>query len=333
MQDVLYLNNQDVVNTGIAEGKNLARVWDTLESSLIAIGEGHVVMPGDTQLRPETEGCFDRINAKPAYMPDVAGIKWIASCCRNVEKGLPRASGVTILNDIETGRHFSILDTALLNLLRTAGVSMAFLRKARPDVKQCVLIGAGPIGEEHLRQLLEGKRHGFFKHIEEISVYDLNNSLAQSLCEKYASSDVRVTALGSLAACFAEDNVCHFLCTSTMQPFINKELLSQRKGLTVIHVGLRDYGPDSFSAFDHCFVDVWKSVCKLNTTLHVAHQQGLLNQDDCIELTDYFRNVPVAIKPDDNITLNPMGLPVYDLSVGLLIYNIAKKKSLGTWLD
>ena len=216
MRNVLYLSHQDVVNTGVAEGENLAQVWDTLESSLIAIGEGAVVMPGDTQLRPETEGCFDRINAKPAYMPDVAGIKWIASCCRNVEKGFPRASGVTILNDVETGRHFSILDTALLNLLRTAGVSMTFLRKARPDVKRFVLIGAGPIAEEYLRQLLEGKRHGFFKHIEEISLYDLKSDRSQALCEKYASPDVKVTSRNSLAACFAEDHVCHLLCTSTM---------------------------------------------------------------------------------------------------------------------
>lgn len=329
----LYLSNQNIIDTEISTGPRLLEVWDTLEASLAAIGNNQVVMPGDTQLRPEREGRFDRINAKPAYMPEVAGIKWIASNRSNIEKGMPRASGLTILNDVESGRHFCILDAALLNLLRTAGISMIFLRKMRPNTRKFVVIGAGPIGEEHIRQIIEGKRLGVFEHVQEIAIYDLNAAASAALCARYAAPDLKMTAMDSLEECFLQDNVCHFLCTSTMEPFIDKSLLMKATGLTVCHVGLRDYGPDGLQAFDHCFVDVWKSVCKMKTTVHLAQQQGLIDQQDCIELTDVFTKGSPEIGRDDNITLNSMGLPVYDLSVGLLIYKIAKSKNLGTLLD
>jgi ornithine cyclodeaminase len=332
MQKILYLSHKNITKTGILEDKNLFDVWNTVEKSLISIGEGHTVMPGDIQLRPEREGCFDRINSKPAYMPNVAGLKWIASCCSNVEKGLPRASGIIVLNDVKTGQHFCIMDAVLINKLRTAALSMIFLKKVRPNFKMAVIIGAGPIGEEHLRQLLEGKRYGFFEQVEEICIYDLNSALAKSLCSKY-SSEVKISYLNSLESCFSKDNVCLFLCTSTMTPFINKELLSGKKGLTLIHIGLRDYTPECFSEFDLCFVDVWESVCKLNTTLHVAYKKGLINKTDCIELTELFRQVTPGFKAEENMTLNPMGLPVYDLSVGHLIYKMARKQNIGTWLD
>ena len=64
-----------------------------------------------------------RVIALPAYLGgdvDTIGIKWIASFPGNVQRGMPRASAVLLLNDYETGYPVACLEAAAISAARTA---------------------------------------------------------------------------------------------------------------------------------------------------------------------------------------------------------------------
>ena len=88
-----------------------------------------------------------------------AGIKWIASFPDNIEKSIPRAHSVVILNDSSTGQPVAIINTPLLSILRTAAVSGLLLRYF--DLARGLgrfnlgILGWGPLGRNHFKIITE----------------------------------------------------------------------------------------------------------------------------------------------------------------------------------
>lgn len=100
MNDIefLYLNQTDIQATGVSMETALEAVEDAFRLHY----QGEVNLPYKTVL-DLGERERGRSNAMPAYVGgeyDVFGIKWIAGFPKNpVEHGLPRGTGLFILND------------------------------------------------------------------------------------------------------------------------------------------------------------------------------------------------------------------------------------------
>src|SRR5881296_3878848 len=95
---------------------------DVVRDAYLAHARGQSVNPDSNFLRfPEKPDC--RIIALPAYVGDgfhVAGLKWIASYPGNIQRGIPRASAVLVLNSYDTGYPFAILESSIISASRTA---------------------------------------------------------------------------------------------------------------------------------------------------------------------------------------------------------------------
>src|SRR4029079_7518623 len=110
----LYLKKNDSDRLLILRGLDVqASLEDKTDDILRAVSKaycehhlGRSFLPHSVFVRfPGREK--ERIIALPAYLggdDETAGIKWIASFPKNLERGMSRASAIMVLNSMETGR-------------------------------------------------------------------------------------------------------------------------------------------------------------------------------------------------------------------------------------
>ena len=327
---MLYINQSSMEEMGVFQDVQLGNYWDLLAQGLIDFGEDKAVLPLDAYLRTKKDEQFDRIIAKAGVINDIAGLKWISSAPLNTTKGIPRANGLLILNDIVTGLAYAILDAVPISNIRTAGVSMLFLREFCPTFERAVIFGTGIHGREHLRQLLYGKEAGVFPNLEEILLYDLHVEAAEKMKSEYA---VPLGVITDVKDCF-QDNTAVIFCTNALKPYIGLSHLEGRKGLSMVHMSLRDFLPETLPFFDFCVADSAQHVARASTTVDLAVQDGFLDLSDCLELPDLLvrkrGNQFSPFPQGSNVIFNPMGLGSHDLILGRYVYELAKAKEIGT---
>ncbi len=97
-------------------------IVDVVKRAYLTHHLGRSVNPNSYFLR-FSEKPSARIIALPAYLGgdyDIAGIKWIASFPENINRNIPRASAVLLLNDYQTGYPFACLEASQISAARTA---------------------------------------------------------------------------------------------------------------------------------------------------------------------------------------------------------------------
>lgn len=327
----LYLNEDDMRRTGALEDAALPVLWDRVEEALVAVEQGPASLPLDAYLRSPDAGHFDRIIAKAGLAGGIAGVKWIASAPQNVERGLPRASGLLVLNDAVTGATRAILDAVPVSNLRTAGVALVFVRAFRRRFRRAVIVGGGVHGHEHCRQLLHGREIGLFPRLESVHVVDPLASSRQRFVETFP----RVTALARPEDAFG-DHTLLLYCTNALEPHVDAEQVRGRRGLTVVHTSLRDFLPAALAIFDHCVADSVEHVARAGTSVDLAIRAGAVRREDCLALPRLLlaagEGADSPFRDEESVILNPMGLVANDLLVGEAILQMAAEAGLGTEL-
>lgn len=74
------------------------------------------------------------MNSMPAYLitEKIVGIKWAGICSDNYKRNLPKINATIILNRLDTGMPFSILDGVLITHYRTAASVLLAVDKYAP---------------------------------------------------------------------------------------------------------------------------------------------------------------------------------------------------------
>ena len=165
---------------------NYAKVIDLVESAYLAHGEKKTLNPDSYFLKypdkPEA-----RIIALPAHLGGdfkISGIKWISSFPKNIERGIPRASAVIILNDYETGYFIACLEGSIISASRTAASAvLAAQNLIEPKtVDRLGIVGCGLISRYVLNFLLNT---GW--KIPALNLFDLNNQYSNNTKSDYQS--------------------------------------------------------------------------------------------------------------------------------------------------
>ena len=116
--ELLYLSQQDVTEINLS----IETIIDLVERAFHEKGKGNVEMPPKPGIHTQPDAF---IHAMPAYIPamESAGIKWVSGYPENQEKGLPYITGLLILNDVETGLPYAIMDCVWITAYRTAAAT------------------------------------------------------------------------------------------------------------------------------------------------------------------------------------------------------------------
>lgn len=296
-----------------------AQVTRVIESAYRIHGRGGTVNPDSYFLRfPDRPS--SRIIALPASVRgdvDVHGIKWVSSFPENIDTGLPRASAVIILNDLNNGYPFACLEASIISAART-GASAALAAKQLSDrrgvrPRRLGFVGAGLIARYIYRYLIANELE-----FDTIGIHDLDPRHADGLAAAIGGADrPPVTRYETAAELLRASDLVVF-ATVAGQPYIDDPSLLAHCPL-VLHVSLRDLAPEVILA-GYNVVDDVEHCLKAQTSVHLTEQRtggrsfiaGTLYQVLADEL---------KIPADRPVIFSPFGLGVLDLALARHVYD------------
>jgi 2,3-diaminopropionate biosynthesis protein SbnB len=294
-------------------------IVELVEATYRLHGAGHTVNPPSYFLRfPDRP--MSRIIALPASIGGevrVDGLKWISSFPENVAAGVPRASGVLILNDHDTGYPFACLEGSVISATRTAAsaaLAADWLSRGRRRPTRIGFIGAGLIAR-YIHTYLIGTGWSF----DQIGVHDLSaDSAAGFRTYLEQSGTASWVAVRDTAEQLIRSSDIVVFATVASQPHVTDMSWFAHNPL-VLHVSLRDLAPEILLASTNIVDDV-DHCLKANTSPHLAEQlsgnRGFLDGT-----LDEVMAGRVALPSDRPLVFSPFGLGVLDLAVGKYVYD------------
>jgi 2,3-diaminopropionate biosynthesis protein SbnB len=321
---MIYLGDKNIKEINLNWEQNISAI----ESATLCIEAEDIAQPIKPYLR--YGDLQNRIIAMPAFVGgeiNRSGIKWIASFPENTKKGIARAHSVIILNDAETGKPVSIINSGSISAIRTAAVSGLLVKKfmelKRHKRVKVGIIGFGPIGQYHLDMC--GQLLG--DTLDEVLLYDL-----KSISKDAIPLNIRekVTLVESWEEAYAEADI-FITCTVSKQPYID---MRPKASSLHLNVSLRDYKTDVFPWFvKGMIVDDWNEVCRENTDIEMFHKVNGLTENGVKLLHDVLNGFLHTLDDDQPILFNPMGMAVFDMAIANHYLTLAKESDTGVLLE
>ncbi|MFD1887706.1 2,3-diaminopropionate biosynthesis protein SbnB [Paenibacillus wenxiniae] len=319
-----YLNTTHIKQMGI----DWSQTIDTIKHAVNVLHKQDVAQPIKPYLRYRESS--NRIIAMPAFVGgniNMAGIKWIASFPKNIQKQIPRAHSVTILNDADTGEPLCILNTALVSGIRTASVTGLIIQYY--EQLNCLedvtigIIGYGPIGQLHLQMVTSilGDR------ISKVWLYDIAGIKEELIPENIKS---RIEIVNNWEEAYLHSDV-FITCTVSPNGYIDKK---PKDRALLLNISLRDFKPEILNYAPSIIVDDWEEVCRENTDIELMHKQGGLQKEDTISITEIVCNNKMTTLPNDKpVLFNPMGMAIFDVAISTYYYRQSIENKIGTEMD
>jgi ornithine cyclodeaminase/alanine dehydrogenase len=319
-KQVLYLSRADVEKVNLP----MQEIIDFLEQAFMEKGNGKVEMPPKPGIHTMPDAF---IHAMPAYIPSMrsAGIKWVSGYPENFKRGLPYIAGLLILNDVETGIPYAIMDCTWITAMRTAAASALSAKYlARPESATVGILACGVQGRTNLEAmacLFPVKRAVAYDILPEVQEKFIADMKKQFKFEIIGVKEPKLAVVESDLV------VTSGPILKRPTPPIEKDWL--RPGAYGSAVDFDSYwsGPalaqmDRISTDDHAQFQYYKSVGYFGQTPAPYADLGEL---------------VAGLKPgrrdekERTLAIN-LGLAMDDMAVAPEIYRRAKEKGLGMWL-
>ena len=222
---------------------------EVVAGALAAHARGETVLPGEAYLR--WDGA--RSLSMPGLVGGRPGVKVINANPANPSRGLPRASGLTILFDPETARPVCVMEAARISCVRTAAVTaLAADLLAVAPIERVAIIGAGALARCHI-DLLRAR----LPRLQEIRVHDRDAERAREVARATDERKGPGPFLALVACATAEEAIrgarLVVPVTTTTTGYIRHDWLEP--GALLVNVSLDDALPEVFLRADRVFVD------------------------------------------------------------------------------
>jgi ornithine cyclodeaminase/alanine dehydrogenase-like protein (mu-crystallin family) len=292
-----------------------------VEQSLVAQAHRNVDQPLKPYVRPggrENEYERGRLIVMPAWVGDpvnAIGTKLISSVCKNLERGLPRASGLVILNDVETGIPFAIMDCTTLSARRTASVAALSWHHLGSPGDTIALVGAGPINKEAILAIdnLPGD-------VGEFRLFDLNHKRAEALCASLAGRlKCRISASHSLDDCLNGATTVIAATTGSKRYITPAQVKACHLFLPL---SLEDFCPNTLLSADKVIVDDFDQCAREEKMFHHLVRDGRITRDRIYaELGQIVAGMKRGRAKSETIYCNLMGMAVEDVAVAKAVFD------------
>jgi 2,3-diaminopropionate biosynthesis protein SbnB len=291
--------------------QNRTKVLHLVEGAYRLFDQGQAIEIEPSYLRPPHDERA-RIIAKPACLygeQPVAGLKWIASFPGNVAQGLPRASGVLTLNNMDTGRAIGQLECAAINAHRTSASAVMAVGKLHPrngKALSIAIVGTGVIALECAKYLV----HDGWAPSTWL-LHDLDTPRLQAFTQalQALTPSVPIKALPACGEAVMEADITVF-ATSAGVPHLGGIRL--RPDQTVLHISLRDLQNDVIEQAAN-YADSAELAFTHATALALAEQHAGHRHFYAGDIGTVLQGQRPEGKP---VIFSPFGMAILDLAVG-----------------
>lgn len=195
--------------------------------------------------------CMRWINSMPAYLSEeqVAGIKWVSVCSENSKHNLPTTTGVIVLNGMQTGIPYAILDASLITHYRTAASVLLAAKKFAPKNSEvATVIGPGMQGSYSMLFLQSQYK---LKRINVISKTKQGYVNFKAFMSRYGedSSQLEVQRTDDVSKSVNESDII-LSSSSSMQPLLTKDNFQTIKKQNKFICGLSAFNDISLTILD-----------------------------------------------------------------------------------
>ncbi|CAG0953295.1 alanine dehydrogenase [Anaerolineales bacterium] len=319
-QQVLYLSRADVETVDLP----MREIIELLETAFREKGNGKVEMPPKPGIHTMPDAF---IHAMPAYIPAMrsAGIKWVSGYPENYKRELPYITGLLILNDVETGIPYAVMDCTWITAMRTGAASALSAKYlARPASATVGILACGVQGRANLEAL------ACLFPVERVYAYDIFPAVQERfVAEMKARFKFEIVGVKKPKQAVVDSDL-----VVTSGPILKHPTPAIEKDW------LKPGGYGSAVDFD----SYWSGAA--------LAQMDLISTDDHAQFeyyksVGYFQQTPkpyadlgelvAGLKPgrsdkkERTLAIN-LGLAMDDMAVAPEIYRRAKEKGLGTWL-
>lgn len=318
-KEILYLSRGDVEEVNLP----MDEIIGLIEMLCKEKDEGFIEVPPKKWLHPKKKDSF--FSSMPCQFTrlGLAGCKWQSGFPTNAEQDLPYIIGLIILNDIETGAPYAIMDSSWIVGKRTAAASaVAAKHLARQDCRTLAIIGCGVQGRAHVESLLR-VRSG----INEVRAYDIDpRQLTKFVNHVERSYNISCVAASSpqFAALNADIIVTAGIISKTSEGILNGDVL--KKGVYLCPVDYDSYWKkDAFSYVDKFYTD------DLGTLLDHREDGYFSSMPSSMpELASVVAgNVPGRESDAEKILFMNIGIGPSDIIVANRVFEIAVEKKAG----
>ena len=343
---ILYLNRKDVEVVS-ASIDSVAVLRDLFKLH----GSGQTILPDEAYLGwTNDRGEQVRSLNMPGYIGgsmNVAGTKIINGNIANPSRGLPRASGLTLIYDKTSVRISCIMEGAYLSSLRTACVTALSAEVCMGrDIESVAIIGAGVLAQAHIELLARR-----LPRLRSIHIFDVDRArvtaLKATMQEVLQENRVELQETASAEEAIAETQLIVPVTTTTTGyiPFGWLE-----PGAILVNISLDDPLPEIVMRADKVIVDDW-SLVKNDTRRLIGRMYragqiiGPNEPVDSIKDGQHMRRIDAQLgeviigsksgrdHPDDIILVNPFGLAIEDVALAAQVYYKALELKIGVWLE
>lgn len=268
------------------------------------------------------------LHGEPSYF----GIKINGGFFQNAKRfGMPNIQGVILLSDAGNGYPLCIMDSIEVTMKRTgAATAVAAKYLARPESSICTICGLGNQGRIQLKAITGALP---IKTVYAWSpVPNEASTFARAISEELGIQVLPADQLD--AAAYSSDVIV--TCTPSKKAFLMKSAV--RPGTFIAAVGADS--PDKqelepqLVASAKVVGDILEQIATVGETHH-AIEMGLISRASIHgEIGDIIAGKkPGRTSSDEIVIYDSTGTAVQDVAVAIAVYNAAKQKGIGTWID
>ena len=321
---ILFLTEEEVQKVSFS----MAEVLDILDDIYHEKAKGNYEMPAKAGVHPQEDSY---LHAMPCWATkwETAGIKWGGGFRDNPKKGLRYINGMIVLNDVETGIPYVLMDCGYVTAVRTGGKSgLTAKYLARKDAHTVAMLACGT----QARKALEAIHIGC-PQVKRAICWDYFPQAAEKYAEemRQVCPGLEIVTTTSVREALKDADIIHSAAPSGQHDIsvVEKDMI--KPGVLSVTMDIdvlwkKDAVVDNFTKF---FTDEQRQFIYFRDDRHEVHGIPVLPDELCDMIAG---KIPGRVSDTENIFAANIGIAFDDMPVADGIYKRAVAAGLGRML-